>query len=159
MTDVNYQISKTLVEKYGPATLFVIEDLTGVSFNERYLRGGKQSTRLRSWCFYQLEEFLDYKASLNNSFVLRVPAGYTSQRCPRCGRIRKENRNHDKHEYVCDACGYRNNDDRVGAMNLYWLGLRYAAGEKNPVIEPDNTSAGQASRKTGGKVIRPAMHP
>ena len=32
MSDVNHQISKTLVEKYGKDTLFVLEDLTGVSF-------------------------------------------------------------------------------------------------------------------------------
>ena len=25
------------------------------------------------------------------------------------------------HEYVCDLAGYRSNDDRVGAMNIYQL--------------------------------------
>ena len=34
MSDVNHRISKTLVEKYGKDTLFVLEDLTGVSFEE-----------------------------------------------------------------------------------------------------------------------------
>ena len=37
MSDVNHQISKTLVRKYGKDTLFVLEDLTGVSFDERNL--------------------------------------------------------------------------------------------------------------------------
>ena len=37
MSDVNHQISKTLVRKYGKDTLFILEDLTGVSFDERNL--------------------------------------------------------------------------------------------------------------------------
>ena len=34
MSDVNHQISKTLVTKYKAKTLFVLEDLKGVSFSE-----------------------------------------------------------------------------------------------------------------------------
>ena len=137
MTDVNHQLSKTLVRQYGPNTLYVIENLTGVSFSEENLSNRRKDQRgeLRSWAFYQLEEFLTYKAAENGSHVLKVPAAYTSQRCPKCGRIRKENRDHKKHEYVCDSCGYRSNDDRIGAMNLFGLGQMYVAGEDNPKIE------------------------
>ena len=53
MSDVNHQISKTLVERYGEDTLFVLEDLTGVSVEERNLsRTAKQNYDLRSWSFY-----------------------------------------------------------------------------------------------------------
>ena len=84
MSDVNHQISKTLVRKYGENTLFVLEDLTGVSFEESNLsRGAKQNYDLRSWSFYQLEQFLSYKARENKSEVLKVSAKYTSQRCPK----------------------------------------------------------------------------
>ena len=34
MSDVNHQISKALVERYGEGTLFALEDLAGVSFAE-----------------------------------------------------------------------------------------------------------------------------
>ena len=58
MSDVNHRMSKTLVEKYGKDTLFVLEDLTGVSFEASNLsRGAKQNYDLRSWSFYQLEPF------------------------------------------------------------------------------------------------------
>ncbi|MDD6217852.1 MAG: transposase [Selenomonadaceae bacterium] len=98
MSDVNHQISKTLVEKYGKDTLFVLEDLTGVSFEESNLsENAKQNYDLRSWSFYQLEQFLTYKAHENRSEVLKVSARYTSQRCPKCGTIHKENRDHSKH--------------------------------------------------------------
>lgn len=134
MTDVNHQLSKTLVEKYGADTLFVIEDLTGVSFADSNLknRTAKGRNELHSWAFYQLEQFLMYKASAAGSAVIKVPADYTSQRCPKCGRILKENRHHDTHEYICDCCGYRSNDDRVGAMNIYQLGTMYVSGDTNP---------------------------
>ncbi|WP_182186099.1 RNA-guided endonuclease TnpB family protein [Pectinatus frisingensis] len=132
MADVNHQISKTLVEKYGPNTLFTIEDLSGVSFEESNLsKTAKHNYEIRSWSFYQLEQFLIYKAHENCSKAIKVPAKYTSQRCPRCGAVCKEQRSHDTHEYIC-KCGYRSNDDRIGAMNIQVLGTRWASGEENP---------------------------
>ena len=135
MSDVNHQISKTLVQKYGENTLFVLEDLTGVSFEESNLsRGAKQNYALRSWSFYQLEQFLSYKARENKSEVLKVSAKYTSQRCPKCGTIHKENRDHHNHFYACQ-CGYRSNDDRVGAMNIQLLGTMWISGDNHPRYE------------------------
>ena len=133
MSDVNHQISKTLVQSYGKGTLFVLEDLAGVSFAEENLSRSRKGRReLRSWPFYQFDQFLKYKALEAGSSVINVPAAYTSQRCPLCGRIHKENRDHKQHEYLCDGCGYRSNDDRIGAMNLYDLGIMYASGNKEP---------------------------
>ena len=134
MTDINHQLSKTLVSTYGTDTLFVLEDLTGVSFSEENLnsRKKKQRNQVRSWAFYQLGEFLTYKAEEVGSMVLEVNPAYTSQRCPKCGRIHKENRNHDTHSYTCDCCGYQSNDDRIGAMNLQFLGTLYISGDEKP---------------------------
>lgn len=134
MTDVNHQISKTLVNRYGENTLYVLEDLTDVSFDEGNLSNRDKQGRneVRSWAFYQLEQLLTYKAHANGSEVIKVDAAYTSQRCPKCGRIHKENRKHETHEYICDSCGYRSNDDRIGAMNIYTLGTMYVSGDTNP---------------------------
>ncbi len=135
MSDVNHQISKTLVNKYGKNTLFVLEDLTGVSFEERNLsKTAKQNYNLRSWPFFQFEQFLTYKAHENCSEVLKFSPKYTSQRCPKCGIIRKENRNHQKHLYSCQ-CGYKSNDDRIGAMNIQFLGMKWISGDNNPHYE------------------------
>ena len=134
MTDVNHRLSKALVDEYGADTLFVLEDLTGVSFSEELLanRSRKGRRDLRSWAFYQLEQFLSYKAVAVGSSVLKVDPAFTSQRCPKCGRVRKLNRDHDRHLYVCDCCGYSSNDDRVGAMNIYLLGTLFLSGDSNP---------------------------
>lgn len=135
MSDVNHQISKTLVKKYGKNTLFILEDLTGVSFEKNNLSyTKKQNYNLRSWAFYQLEQFLTYKAHENCSEVLKVPARYTSQRCPKCGTIHKKNRDHHKHLYNCQ-CGYKSNDDRIGAMNIQFLGTMWISGNNNPRFE------------------------
>ena len=133
MSDVNHQISKTLVQTYGPNTLFVLEDLTGISFDNAN-KSKELNNNIRSWSFYQLEQFLIYKAHENQSEVIKVKAQYTSQRCPKCGIINKNHRHHDTHEYIC-SCGYHSNDDRVGAMNIQLLGAKWISGEKNPVFE------------------------
>ena len=132
MSDVNHCISKTLVRKYGPNTLYVLEDLTGVSFEEENQHGRKQTHDLRNWSFYDLETKLSYKAKETGGRVLKVDPHYTSQRCPHCGAIVKESRDHDKHVYTCRKCGFSSNDDRVGAMNIYLLGTLWVVGEEEP---------------------------
>lgn len=134
MSDVNHRLSKTLVQKYGADTLFVLENLNGVSFERADLPKSLRSQN-KSWAFYQLEQFLTYKAHLNNCEVVEVSAKYTSQRCPKCGVIKKDNRNHGKHEYRCANCGYRSNDDRIGAMNIQLLGTQYISGQEQPKFE------------------------
>lgn len=140
MSDVNHCLSKTLVKQYGTNTLFVLEDLTGVSFEEQNQGGKKQNRNLHSWAFYELETMLAYKSERVGSQVVTVSAQYTSQRCPKCGQIRKENRNHALHLYECVYCGFKTNDDRVGAMNLYELGKQYISGNENPKFELTNVA-------------------
>ena len=78
MSDVNHQISKTLTETYGAGTLFVLENLENVSFNEDNLSklGSKGRNQIRSWAFYELEQDLTYKASESGSKVITVNAKY-----------------------------------------------------------------------------------
>lgn len=131
MTDVNHQLSKTLVNRYGADTLFVLENLVNVRFATEKVAKAKRYEQV-SWAFYQLGQFLTYKARLVGSEVVQVSAKYTSQRCPKCGRIWKNNRNHQEHLYVCDRCGYKSNDDRIGAMNIQLLGTQYISGNERP---------------------------
>ena len=140
MNDVNHCLSKTLVGKYGANTLFVLEDLIGVSFDHKRV-SKKAEYQLRSWSFYDLQMKLTYKAHLMGSEVILVAAQYTSQRCPRCCHIDKANRNHHMHEYHCDNCGFRTNDDRVGAMNLYELGKQYLDGDEHPKFAKTNSGS------------------
>lgn len=133
MTDINHQVTKTLVNHYGPNTLFVIENLKGIRETTEKIQKDKRYEQV-SWAFYQFEQFLTYKANLYGDSVVKVDAHYTSQRCPKCGQIKKSNRNHQTHVYVCDHCGYSSNDDRIGAMNIQQLGTQYVSGIDVPTF-------------------------
>lgn len=124
MRDVNHCVSKALVNKYPEKTLFVIEDLTNVRKSTQRVKKERKYTQV-SWSYYDLESKLKYKALLKGSFVINVPANYTSQRCPVCGHIQDTNRDKEKHCFCCRKCGYRSNDDRIGAMNLFFMGKHW----------------------------------
>lgn len=135
MNDVNHCLSKTLVKRYGKHTLFVLEDLTNVTFDTVHNRKKENRYEHHSWSFYDLEEKLVYKAFSNESQVIVVSAHYTSQRCPKCGYIDKDNRNKTKHEFCCKQCLYMSNDDRTAAMNIQFLGTLYNSGIEKPRFE------------------------
>ena len=128
MSNINHQVTKTLVNQYGSGTVFTIEDLTNVRFATEKVAKTSRYEQV-SWAFYQFEQFLTYKAELTSSTVVKVDAHYTSQRCPKCGSINKNNRNHATHEYCCANCGYTSNDDRIGAMNIQLLGTNWVTNK------------------------------
>ena len=41
---------------------------------------------------------------------------------------------------MCVMPGYRSNDDRLGAMNLQFLGALYVSGDANPRFGPRKAS-------------------
>jgi putative transposase len=122
--DVNHQVSKALVDRYGAGTLFVIENLSGVRHATERVRI-KDRYQSVSWAFYQLRQMLEYKSLLHGSKVISVDPKYTSQTCPKCGHTEKTNRKKKKHTFCCKNCAYQSNDDRIGAMNLQRKGIEY----------------------------------
>ena len=131
MQDINHQVSKALVESNPKHTLFVLEDLSGVR-NATELVKTKDRYVSVSWSFYDLEQKLIYKAKQNQSTVINVNPAYTSQCCPVCGHIEKANRNKKLHLFTCKNCNYKSNDDRIGAMNLYRMGINYLENSQVP---------------------------
>lgn len=131
MQDINHQVSKALVESNPKHTLFVLEDLSGVRNVTERVRMKERYVSV-SWPFYDLEQKLIYKAKQNQSTVIKVDPRYTSQCCPVCGHIEKANRNKKKHLFTCKNCGYQSNDDRIGAMNLYRMGINYLVDSQVP---------------------------
>lgn len=126
MTDVNHRVSKALVDRYGANTLFVVEDLTGIrQVTERVRIKDRYETV--SWAFYQLRQMIEYKAIHHGAHVIAVDPRYTSQQCPKCTHTEKANRDKRKHSFKCKECHYSSNDDRIGAMNLQRIGIKYIA--------------------------------
>ena len=131
MQDINHQVSKALVENNPKHTLFVFEDLSGIRNATERVKTKDRYVSV-SWSFYDLEQKLIYKAKQNQSSVIKVDPRYTSQCCPCCGHVEKSNRNKKIHLFTCKKCGYKSNDDRIGAMNLYRMGINYLANSQVP---------------------------
>ena len=129
--DINHQVSKALATGNPKHTLFVLEDLTGIRNATERVKTKDRYVSV-SWSFYDLEQKLIYKAKQNQSSVIKVDPRYTSQCCPACGHTEKSNRNKKIHLFTCKNCGYASNDDRIGAMNLYRMGINYLADSQVP---------------------------
>lgn len=131
MQDVNHCVSKALVKSNPKHTLFVLEDLSGVRNATERVKTKDRYVSV-SWSFFDLEQKLMYKAKQNQSLVIKANPAYTSQCCPVCGHIEKANRNKKLHLFTCKNCGYKSNDDRIGAMNLYRKGINYLEDSQVP---------------------------
>ena len=69
---------------------------------------------------------LEYKMPWSGGVLLSVPPHNTSRTCPCCHHISKENRL-TQAEFLCVDCGYENNADVVGAINILERGHRLLA--------------------------------
>lgn len=92
---------------------------------------------------------LDYKLAWRGGHLIAVPPHNTSRACPACGSISGENRP-TQAKFECVECGYKNNADVVGAINVLERGQRLlACGEsvymsRSAKQEPAEASQAQA---------------
>ena len=129
MNTINHKITSEIVNTHEKGTVFIVEDLKGITKNRKKINK-KQRYYHSSWSFYDFIFMLEYKAKLNGQLVIKVDPKYTSQTCPKCGNINKNNRDSKNHIFKCKNCEYSSNDDRIGAMNLYNKGLNYISNYK-----------------------------
>ncbi|PWB56192.1 MAG: transposase, partial [Candidatus Methanoperedenaceae archaeon] len=113
---VNHCISKEIVAMLYD--IIAVEDLTGIRMNKG--KGKDFSRKLNSWAFYELEQFLSYKAEAIGKNIIKVDPRYTSQKCSRCGHIHKGNRK--GHSFRCLKCGFQIHADLNAARNIAFIG-------------------------------------
>ena len=77
---------------------------------------------------------LEYKSAWRGGFVIAVPPHHTSQTCPCCGHTDKENRP-TQAKFECVKCGYTENADVVGALNILARG-RVTSSHQNQAGTP-----------------------
>lgn len=132
--DVNHCISKAIVQSLPVGSTIVLEDLKYIL--ERCRQRHDQNREFHSWSFYQLEQFLTYKAEEHGCFVIFVDARYTSRKCSRCGYISKSNRKNQT-QFKCVHCDYTLNADLNASFNIknnYLDSIRHPS--RAPVNEP-----------------------
>ncbi len=93
-------------------TLTVIERLDIKEFNKSRRVNGMFSTFARGKAQQALMSALNWKG---RAFV-EVAPDYTSQVCPVCGNLDKENRKGK--QFLCTCCGHKDDADHVGSVNI-----------------------------------------
>jgi putative transposase len=114
-------ISKALIETATTTQSgLALEDLTRI--RERTNQQPRDKTERRrgnSWAFFQLRQFVTYKAVLAGVMVVLVPPAYTSQMCHRCLHLGTRSGK----RFVCEHCGYKGDADSNAASNIKLLGI------------------------------------
>jgi putative transposase len=132
--DFLHKTSTTISQNHA---LVCIEDLQVKNMSqsakgnrERHGKRVKQKSGLNRAILDQgWEEFrrqLDYKVHWNGGMLLAVPPQHTSQTCPVCGHVSKDNRQ-TQAKFLCVACSYENHADVIGAINVLERGYRLLA--------------------------------
>ena len=106
---VNHKISRQIVDNCKAGTI-ALEDIKGIRSN----KGRKFNFWLHGWSFYQLQNFIEYKAVRKGIRVIKVSPYNTSQTCSKCSSIGSRS----KGFFICSHCGYSLNADLNASYNL-----------------------------------------
>ena len=116
---INHTITRELIrvaKQYNVGTI-KMEDLTGITTNSK-------DYFLKSWAYFQLQTYIEYKAKEEGIDILWVDPKDTSNTCPTCKNSDPLNRN-DKDKtkfrcinFECDDFDKVKDADLVGAYNI-----------------------------------------
>ncbi|WP_230844406.1 RNA-guided endonuclease InsQ/TnpB family protein [Gloeobacter morelensis] len=118
----NHCISKHLVNQAREHSWTIaLEALTGIRERTNQQPRSKTERRLaNSWSFYQLRQFLEYKALTAGVSVVLVHPAWTSKTCHCCHQMGERQ---GKSFRCVDGCGWHGDTDLNGARNIRCLGL------------------------------------
>jgi IS605 OrfB family transposase len=123
---LNHGISKSVVRRaVSLSASIAIEDLTGIRerTNEQP-RNKTERRRSNSWAFYQLRQFIEYKALGAGVRVIPISPAYTSQMCHQCLHIHpvKGKSYRSGKTFKCGHCSWHGDADFNGANNIALVG-------------------------------------
>jgi len=114
--DTNHCISKQIVAKAkGTERAIALEDLKGIRSRQKVRRADRQ--RFGNWAFYQLDNFIEYKALIAGVPVVYIDPRNTSRACSICGFISKANRK-SQSVFSCKSCGHTAHADFNASLNI-----------------------------------------
>lgn len=96
-------------------------DIENPGTNVKAKSGLNKSILDQGW--HEFKRQLQYKQQWSGGDVILVSPKHTSQTCPNsnCNHKSKQNRK-SQSEFACEKCGYKNNADIVGALNVLAAG-------------------------------------
>lgn len=108
----NHIVSKVIVDYAAThRRAIAIEDLGQVRAKGSKIRS---YTERSQWAFFQLLQFIAYKAALRGVEVIEVHSAYSSQECSRCHLLTKPTGK----KFVCSHCGHKDHRDANAAFTL-----------------------------------------
>jgi len=108
------QLVKDLYAR-GVSTI-VIGELTGIRSNSNHSRQGNTMVH-NYWSHKYVADRLRWTTEEYGMNVRTVSEAYTSQTCPRCGHISRQNCRNWRY-FKCVCCGFEGNADRVASVNI-----------------------------------------
>jgi len=113
-SNINHVISKQIVSKAKDTQRAIaLEDLSGFRVTVR--KADRQ--RFGKWAFFQLRQFIEYKAKLAGIPVVIIDPRNTSRTCFICGYVSKSNRK-SQSLFSCLNCGFTANADLNASINI-----------------------------------------
>jgi putative transposase len=112
-----HQISRRFVESLKEEEYVVLEELPDAGKSNIVKPCKDHPAAFRGWAISRLLHMLSYKCANAGVPVVYVSPDFTSQRCPRCGTIHKNNRR-TQALFRCVNCCFQHNADTVAALNL-----------------------------------------
>ena len=91
--------------------------------------------------WFEFRRQLEYKLAWNGGRLIVVPPQNTSRTCPRCGHVSADNRP-TQARFECVECGFEDNADVVGAINILSRGMQLLRDEGQ------NTTDAYAGRRS-----------
>lgn len=85
--------------------------------------------------WFEFRRQLDYKLAWNGGWLIVVPPQNTSRTCPCCGHVSANNRP-TQSRFECVECGFEENADVVGAINVLRAGHARCACEVSGAVMP-----------------------
>jgi IS605 OrfB family transposase len=136
--DTNHCISKQLVQKAAVARkALALEDLNGIRERTTVRRANRYERH--SWAFFQLRQYITYKAAWAGVPLFLVDPRDTSRTCPRCGYCSKDNRK-SQAMFACTnpnhLCAFTGHADHVGAINIGHKAENQWAAVNQPMASP-----------------------
>ena len=131
-----HQISSTISKNHA---IVYVEDLKVTNMSKSAKGNAEQHGKnvaaksglnraILDQAWYKFKRQLDYKLLWNGGHLIAVPPQNTSRCCPACSHTSKENRQ-TQENFECIECGYQNNADVVGAINILKRGREILAAQ------------------------------
>ena len=130
---VNHNIAKQVVSTaLSSRKAICLETLTGI--RERASAFNREMRwQMGNWAFYELGNFIAYKAKRVGLPTIFVDPRNTSRTCSECGHCDKANRK-SQSCFLCLKCGFQTNADYNAARNIACKGLETRANVRAPKV-------------------------